>query len=66
MKLDLREVKLKLEKLNDEVAQKSNIKDVCALVDLKANSEDLEKTYNTLYKEIEFNCASKQALDEII
>lgn len=44
-KLDVREVKLKLEKLNDEVSQKSNIKDVCALVDLKANLEDVDKSF---------------------
>lgn len=34
---DLKDLKLKLEKLNDEVAQKSNIKDVCTLIDMKAN-----------------------------
>ena len=42
-RLDLRDVKLKLEKLNDEVAQKSNIKDVCTLIDLKANVDDVDK-----------------------
>jgi hypothetical protein len=42
---DVREVKLKLEKLNDEVAHKSNIKDVCALIDLKANIEDVDKSF---------------------
>lgn len=42
-KLDVREVKLKLEKLNEELAHKSNIKDVCTLIDMKANIEDVDK-----------------------
>ena len=37
IKLELRDFKLKIEKLTDEVAVKSNIKDVCTLVDIKAN-----------------------------
>ena len=40
----MREIKLKLEKIVDDLSLKSNIKDVCALVDLKANTEDLEKS----------------------
>ena len=52
VRLDLREIKLKLEKLNDEVAVKSNIKDVCALIDLKANVEEVDKSIEALYKEI--------------
>lgn len=51
-KLDIRDLKLRLEKLNDEVAIKSNIKDVCALVDLKANTEDIEKSLDLVYNEI--------------
>jgi len=42
-RIDVRELKFKLEKLNDEIAVKSNITDVCALVDLKANSEEVDK-----------------------
>lgn len=38
-----------MEKLNDEVAIKSNIKDVCALVDLKANTEEVEKNFGQLF-----------------
>lgn len=49
IKLDLRDLKLKLEKLNDELSLKSNIKDVCTLVDIKANYEDVDKTFNNLY-----------------
>ena len=44
MRLEMREIKLKLEKIVDDLSLKSNIKDVCALVDLKANAEDLEKS----------------------
>jgi hypothetical protein len=63
MKLDCREIKLKLEKLNDEVAMKSNIKDVCALVDLKANVEEVDKNFESIYKEIQTVCTSKQSID---
>lgn len=52
VRLDTRELKLKLEKLNDEVAQKSNIKDVCVLIDHKANIEDVDKTVEDIYKEM--------------
>jgi hypothetical protein len=65
-RIELREVKLKLEKLNDEVAVKSNIKDVCALVDLKANLEDVDKTVEALYKELQVNCAPKIAIEQIM
>jgi len=63
IRLELREIKLKLEKITDELSLKSNIKDVCALVDLKANTEELEKALNQIYKEMQVNCASKQTLD---
>ena len=45
IRIELRDIKMRLEKLNDEVAIKSNIKDVCALVDLKANTEEVEKNF---------------------
>jgi hypothetical protein len=48
LKVDLRDMKLKIERLNDEVAAKSNIKDVCVLVDMKANIEDVDKTLEDL------------------
>ena len=49
LKLDSREVKLKLEKLNDEVPLKANIKDVCTLVDMKANIEEVDKSLGDIY-----------------
>ncbi len=52
IKLELRDLKLKLERLNDDLAHKSNIKDVCALVDLKANSEEVDKKLEAIFKEI--------------
>lgn len=52
VRTDLREVKLKLEKLNDELAQKSNIKDVCVLVDMKANIDDVDKTFEDIVKDM--------------
>lgn len=48
----MREIRLKLEKLNDELSLKSNIKDVCALVDLKANVDEVEKSLESIFKEI--------------
>ena len=46
---DLKDLKLKLEKLNDEISQKSYIKDVCTLIDMKANIEDVDKHFDSLY-----------------
>ena len=65
-RIDLREVKLKLEKLNDEVAAKANIKDVCALIDLKANVEDVDKNIDQIYQEMQLNCAPKLTIDSIL
>ncbi len=59
----MKELKLKFEKLNDEVAIKSNIKDVCALVDLKANIEDVDKSIEGILKELEYSCAPKMAVE---
>ncbi len=59
IKLELRDLKLKLERLNDDLAHKSNIKDVCALVDLKANVEEVDKNLEAIFKEIQVNCATK-------
>ena len=39
---ELREIKGLVEFMKDELSQKSNIKDVCILVDMKANNEDLK------------------------
>ena len=66
MRLDVRELKLKLERLNDEIAQKSNIKDVCALVDLKANVEDVEKTIQDVYKFLEANYALRKINEDMV
>lgn len=63
IRIELRDIKLRLEKLNDEVAIKSNIKDVCALVDLKANTEEVEKNFGQLFQEMQVNCATKSSLD---
>ena len=59
----MRELKLKFEKLTDEVASKSNIKDVCTLVDIKANIEDVEKSFRDLYEELVQNYALKKSVE---
>jgi hypothetical protein len=51
-RVDLRDIKLKLEHLTDEVAVKSNIKDVCALVDLKSNSDEVDKEFDNIYHQL--------------
>jgi len=66
VKQDLRDMKLTLEKLNDEVSHKSNIKDVCALVDMKANAEDIERTMEDLFKDLSVNYAPKQTVENLI
>jgi len=39
--------------LKDEIGQKSNIKDVCVLVDMKANSEDLRRSIEEVQKSVQ-------------
>ena len=39
--------------MKDEIGQKSNIKDVCVLVDMKANSEDLKRSIEEVQKSVQ-------------
>lgn len=39
--------------MKDEIGQKSNIKDVCVLVDMKANSEDLRRSIEEVQKSVQ-------------
>jgi hypothetical protein len=39
-------------KLLEEIKQKSNIKDVCALVDVKANISDVQRTLENFYTDL--------------
>ncbi len=66
LRIDLRELKLKIEKLFEEVSQKSNIKDVCALIDLKANIEDVDKNFDLVYQEMQGNSSSKITIDKLL
>ena len=39
--------------MKDELSQKSNIKDVCVLVDIKANSEDLKNSIEEVQRTVQ-------------
>jgi len=45
-------VKESIEVIKREIGQKANIKDVCALIDIKANLEDVDKGFEELEQEI--------------
>jgi len=51
-KYDIRELKLKQERFNEELAKKANISDVCALLDLKANVEEVNKSLEAMHTEV--------------
>jgi hypothetical protein len=48
----VKELRQQVLSLREEMLSKANIKDVCALVDIKANSEDLERSFKSLLQEI--------------
>lgn len=50
---ELREIKGLVDFMKDELSQKSNIKDVCVLVDMKANSEDLKQSIEEVQKTLQ-------------
>lgn len=50
---ELREIKGLVDFMKDELSQKSNIKDVCVLVDMKANSEDLNHSIEEVQKTLQ-------------
>ena len=50
---ELREIKGLVDFMKDELSQKSNIKDVCVLVDMKANSEDLKHSIEEVQKTLQ-------------
>jgi len=50
--VELEDVKNKLETQDDLLNSKSNIKDVCALVDTKANANDVFKVLDEMKKSI--------------
>lgn len=52
LKVAVKELKYQHIVMSEEIQLKSNIKDVCALVDMKANAEDLERGIDTFYKEL--------------
>jgi hypothetical protein len=43
----------KIEEIQNHLLQKSNIKDVCALLDMKSNIDDVNKALGDLHEEIE-------------
>ena len=50
---ELREIKGLVDFMKDELNQKSNIKDVCVLVDMKANSEDLKNSIEEVQRTVQ-------------
>ena len=42
-----------MEQISVQMATKANIKDVCALVDIKANADEVIRNMNELAREIE-------------
>jgi ABC-type Na+ transport system ATPase subunit NatA len=46
--------------MKDELSQKSNIKDVCVLVDMKANSEDLKHSIEEVHKTVQLQMINQR------
>lgn len=57
---DSSQLKLQLKELEHSISQKSNIKDVCTLLDMKANSSDIFKILDEMKKSIQFLSSSSE------
>jgi len=57
------------EKLNDivkQLARKSNIKDVCALLDMKSNTEEVNKALDEIHEEMDKQVVTKTELNDAL
>jgi hypothetical protein len=53
LKADSKTTKIEIENIWRNLGQKSNIKDVCALVDVKSNSEDVFRVFEEIKRSVE-------------
>ena len=56
----------KLTDLVKQLSRKSNIKDVCALLDMKANTEEVNKALDEIHDEIDKSVVSKPELNQAL
>ncbi len=45
---------------------KANIKDVCALVDMKANVEDINKSFTDILNDFSHSFAPKKCVEDLL
>lgn len=48
------------------MSRKSNIKDVCALLDMKSNTEEVNKAFDEIHEEMDKNVVTKNELSEAL
>jgi len=48
------------------MSRKSNIKDVCALLDMKSNTEEVNKAFDEIHEEMDKNVVTKTELSEAL
>ena len=46
--------------------RKSNIKDVCALLDMKANTEEVNKALDEIHEEVDKSVVTKTELNDAL
>ncbi len=49
-----------------QLQRKSNIKDVCALLDMKANTEEVNKALDEIHEEVDKSVVTKTELNDAL
>ena len=61
-----RGVEERLADINKQLSRKSNIKDVCALLDMKSNTEEVNKALDEIHEEMDKVVVTKAELNDAL
>ena len=60
------QVQDKIADIQKQLSRKSNIKDVCALLDMKSNTEEVNKAFDEIHEEMDKGVVTKTELGEAL
>ena len=60
------QVQDKIADIQKQLSRKSNIKDVCALLDMKSNTEEVNKAFDEIHEEMDKVVVTKTELGEAL
>ena len=60
------QIQEKVADIMKQLSRKSNIKDVCALLDMKSNTEEVNKAFDEIHEEMDKVVVTKTELGEAL